>query len=475
MSSPGSTDIADLSGNGKGVGFVDASIAAFNAVTPQQFGAPNDGVGGDGAGINTALAYLNSIKANTLYGYSKGSPKLYLPASQYPYIIDEDIDVYHTLQIEWENGAGPSGGAAVWLCDDGVTGLRTHSNTSVGRNGEGPNRGYSAVGTVLRNPFIIGGFSGIEGESYGIQMRTKTTIYDPYIEGFAGDGIYGNTSGVDNINGSMIWNPFVIGNRRGIYINQNNANALQIHNPQMFVNRADGLVIENGYGGSVYGGNSAGNGETTFALRTQCWNNGHIFGVLYGQEVWCSTNSPPSTATNNQGWFYLFDIGAPQPHAAQWVTGQTWRSANAIRVTGGSSRGSILGHEVETGQMPIMVTGGGRMFIPGGLQGGGNPITETGALYGGFLDQDSSGFYVNGIFPPADNVGNIGVGGTRFQKMSAYRMDAKTWYAVNGVDVVGPRGASLPVNATDLATVITLANAIKARMKATGGHGLVDD
>lgn len=45
----------------------------------------------------------------------------------------------------------------------------------------------------------------------------------------------------------------------------------------------------------------------------------------------------------------------------------------------------------------------------------------------------------------------------------------------SNLKVVGARGAALPADATDLATVITLANAIKARLKATGGHGLVAD
>lgn len=53
--------------------------------------------------------------------------------------------------------------------------------------------------------------------------------------------------------------------------------------------------------------------------------------------------------------------------------------------------------------------------------------------------------------------------------------DADVSIKVNGNKVVGARGAALPADATDLASVITLANAIKARMKVTGGHGLVAD
>jgi hypothetical protein len=58
-----------------------------------------------------------------------------------------------------------------------------------------------------------------------------------------------------------------------------------------------------------------------------------------------------------------------------------------------------------------------------------------------------------------DNAGNL--------NMAAFQ--------VASLQVVGARGAALPVDATDLASAIALVNAIKARMKATGGHGLVAD
>lgn len=49
---------------------------------------------------------------------------------------------------------------------------------------------------------------------------------------------------------------------------------------------------------------------------------------------------------------------------------------------------------------------------------------------------------------------------------------AGTQFEVGGNKVVGARGAALPADATDLATVITLANAIKNRVQASTGHGL---
>lgn len=50
---------------------------------------------------------------------------------------------------------------------------------------------------------------------------------------------------------------------------------------------------------------------------------------------------------------------------------------------------------------------------------------------------------------------------------------AELW--VGGSKVLGQRKAALPADATDLASVITLANEIKARLKVTGGMGIVED
>ncbi len=71
----------------------------------------------------------------------------------------------------------------------------------------------------------------------------------------------------------------------------------------------------------------------------------------------------------------------------------------------------------------------------------------------------------------ADEV-QIFTGGSTRAQVTAAGINVPTGhtYAVNGQSVVGARGAALPADATDLATAITLVNAIKARMVA---HGLV--
>lgn len=84
------------------------------------------------------------------------------------------------------------------------------------------------------------------------------------------------------------------------------------------------------------------------------------------------------------------------------------------------------------------------------------------------------------------SIGNRSANGTLFDNYGANfhaaldsvksgTIGTKFGLSVVGQQVVGPRGASLPADASDLATVIALANAIKARIKTTGGHGLVAD
>lgn len=69
-------------------------------------------------------------------------------------------------------------------------------------------------------------------------------------------------------------------------------------------------------------------------------------------------------------------------------------------------------------------------------------------------------------------------GSTRvFLDTTNSRLDLNSGYEIriNSQTVLKGRLAALPADATDLATVITLANAIKARMKTTGGMGFVAD
>ncbi len=114
--------------------------------------------------------------------------------------------------------------------------------------------------------------------------------------------------------------------------------------------------------------------------------------------------------------------------------------------------------------------------LPGGGGGAGIIIENCRTVGGGDpfkIDAANNGFLLIRTNAAICSVTNT-AGLTLFDNAVGI-VDAPSDYRVLGTKVVGARGAALPVDATDLATVITLANAIKARMKATGGHGLVAD
>jgi hypothetical protein len=74
------------------------------------------------------------------------------------------------------------------------------------------------------------------------------------------------------------------------------------------------------------------------------------------------------------------------------------------------------------------------------------------------------------VYPEGDNWLDWGLGVFRYKTIYGYTGDFKTQVKVDGIKVVGAQGAALPTNASDLASALSLVNAIKARLVA---HGLV--
>lgn len=104
--------------------------------------------------------------------------------------------------------------------------------------------------------------------------------------------------------------------------------------------------------------------------------------------------------------------------------------------------------------------------LPSGGGGAGIEVKHCTYSGGAFtVDAANNGIVTEGVGSDMTVTNNAGQNG----------IDTSLGLIIAGGKVVGPRGAALPADATDLATVIALANAIKARMKATGGHGLVAD
>lgn len=79
--------------------------------------------------------------------------------------------------------------------------------------------------------------------------------------------------------------------------------------------------------------------------------------------------------------------------------------------------------------------------------------------------------FLTGLCPTADDGFNLGHVSKRFNTLFLGTGGVN----VSGKKVLGQRGAALPPDATDLASVIALANAMKARLIPSTGHGLVEE
>jgi hypothetical protein len=491
------------------------------------FGAVGDDITNDGPAFLAALAQLKELRQpGSMHGYSRGSVRLYIPAGRY-FLGTTTLEIFHSLVVEGDGGSGASGDATVLRWADNITGIRVHSDISTGASGSGASRGYSGSGSILRGLMLVGGFVSTESESHGIHLRTKAKIEDVFIYDFGGDGIFGDTYGSDNVNGSTITNPFVLGCRNGIYLNHNDANACLISNPQCFSNRCYGIWLKDTLGSIIVGGDLSSNGQVG-GFPTMVSHSGRYFWVKPNQEVGASVNAPPASATSNSWWQYVTTgDGGPTASRPAWVNGMAVHAGGCLRIEGASEYATVIGTYRELDQAPAQVAG--NTLLTGGLieavdfagnPWGGHFRNELGNLIAprnmdvkgtlrafeglclqpdpalgavnATLGIDTSASYATVLFKRLGaTIGSVfvydgdssiylsGVGGIKFQHNgtliadvtpTAFNLVAGKVLKVNGMQVVGMRGATLPADATDLASAIALINAIKARMV---GHGLV--
>jgi hypothetical protein len=405
---------------------VRLALLPKGAVSPEMFGAYGNDTTNDGAAFTAMENWrIAHRKGGTMYGYSYGSVGVKLNPSRAYYTGSTTWNIYTTAFINTPNGAGPSGLSSVIRPDPGVSGVIFHSTTSVGVSGEGTARAYSAVGSYARGLAVKSTFSGTEGETHGIQFRTKVVLAHPYAEGFAGAAIYADTSGADNINGFELWGPFTLGCRDGIDINYNNANAGLIVNPQCFAHRRWGIRKRNGIGGTIIGGDLSSNGLTV-GFATQCSYLGNVFFCLPNQEVGAAANSPPATATNNTYWAYLRAGGAGGAIPA-WSGGMSIRCGGAMLIDGSSEYMVVLGLYRELDQ-PSPFCNGKALFL-GGVT---TALAFDGSPYGGMISADGSGIYVpRSIFPVQTNFGGLGGPSLRWDNVYSVRFDATVGYYLN--------------------------------------------
>jgi hypothetical protein len=516
------------------------------------FGAVADDDGSGAFGTDSFLAFDGAFKvaeylshagwlSGTIY---RGGPTVLIPSGGY--YSSQSLAPLFTGKIV---GAGGKGwGAATRIrFPAGVDGLQLQAHNTSGKTTlDGANH-YAGDRIYVSDIMFIGAYSGTESDTHGCRAKRAVTLERCTFDSFEGDGLYFNTdfgSGLGttegNTNISRIIDCDFISCRRGRYTKGADANACTFIGCNYSYNRQWGAAEVSFLGNHEFGAHFDANARTADNLGTAAkpasyaFNNGHVFACIAGQETWCAANSPPSTATDNTGWYYWQDQGAATVSVPQWAGGMTWRAGGPLYHENANNSSTFMGlhiegngvsqagagaflqgtiAEVTTVEGGVMARNrvrsikattngiqiGGILYLPADLNArstsnfiGPDTGTADSTLY---LDNTSTtslvqfrtsgalkswfghvgaidGMIINSPTVTRLRINNVDIGDVVSGGLDL--ASGKT-YSVGGQKVVGARGSALPADATDLATALTLVNAIKARLKVTGGHGLVAD
>lgn len=453
------------------------------------FGVRGDNVTDNFAALQAAIDFSAANKMTTQYGYGKGGPSLLLSASPFAYFCSQRLVVNHTLHWMFENGAGAAGGVSVLRFPAGTGGiLLKHDNITGG-----------AAGSVLERPFAVGGFAGVEGEYPGIEFQAPCRMIDPKAIGFQGDGIFTDTHGTGYIvNGSVIDNPFTQGNRTGLGLYGEDANAVVVNNPVGILNRRYGHWQKLTLGSAIVGGNTAGNGMVP-GFPTMCTLAGNRYYCLPDQEAWAKANPPSGTTANNTGWGY-FGAGGAAVEIPAWANTIDFRAGGAARFEGSYEQNVTVAYYYEADQPPIQIASTAQMLFLGFISG--TPKTFTGTNYPGRIAagaggglETAGGLTINGDFRALVaglEILRVDGAGAHVNASLAITSDVGAALIVGrtapgGVSIIAPDGgAGLDIRNPDGTTGLSLANAAatmskplhlpdynKAALPATTSHQLI--
>jgi hypothetical protein len=498
-----------------------AWVRQFDGVIQAKWlGGTWDGVANDGPTILAAVALANALVANNLTGYGEATRDIQLPfAPNGIHCGTSTIALTNATRLKGYSG-GEFGGAATLLkWDAGCNLVEIHAQNS------------SLEDLTLKGGWVFG--TTAEGEYHGVKAYYKFTARDLYITNCQGDGLHINISGGSggdtegNANGSWFERCTVNYCRKGVYLAGADANAGNFHGVDANYCRQANIWDDSFLGNTHVGPQTSGGGVTdvggsgaTAVPYTCCYNNGHIFYVIAGQDTGASTNSPPSTATSNTWWGYWKDSGAATSYAPQWVSGLSVRTGggivNTVRVNGQSVYLNVYS---ETDQPPMQF---GQNDLVLGYQGAMNLLARrvratvngvevgpslrvNGSFFVDLSQLANSSFQVDSAGNATDvtvnyNTGNVSTtinyqyNGATFGSVVALRtfgilqnvntglghyfrvanvdtaiitstaIDLQTGkvLSVNGTQVVGARQTGCPAAATDLASAITLVNFLRS-------------
>lgn len=290
------------------------------------------GVGDTSAAVIAAKTALEAF-ALSGYGFSKGVPRLYYPAGYGRYFMGTaTFELTHTMIVEGDS-SGPFGGAGtLFEFADATTGFRTQRWNTAGASTGGVTQAYpGGDGSTLRNLYIRLGYSATEGESHAIHARAALTVENVTVENCPGDGFYANCSlgsggaTEGSASGSRINGLFGGNVRRLVYLAGADTNACEFRGVQGTGCRQATIVDDGFLGSAFYSPESHAAGLVAGSPAVMVYNNGHLF-TPKRFTTGHSTNSPPSTATDDSRWYYVREGTVYAPwNIAQWTSGMSVR------------------------------------------------------------------------------------------------------------------------------------------------------
>jgi hypothetical protein len=484
------------------------------AVSVKWFGALGDGAANDGAAFAAALTALKAFADNpSSGGFYKGSPRLFIPAGHY-FLGNTPLDVSHTVIIEGEGSGrfGPGGGGCSrlrWAA--GTSGIRIQFPTTSGDRIVDSTTHDGSGGVLLRQLMIEGGYAGAEGDFHALVCRKQVTGDDLYIKNWQGEGIKGwagNVIGFGNVGGDFSVSCFksvrIEGCRIGSDVRGSDANLVTFINCEGYQNRQAGFVDDNGAGSNTYMGcHAASNGLISGATPTQCTQSGNHYALTWTGNP---TNPPSGTTDDTADWRYI-EPGAADSTRPAWTSapgtfrpGGDYVTLNSAGVVfyncyseGGGFSHFLANTRVDEGTI-------GDPYSRGGIRTNSRPdgwrvrqhpnatmLLEHRSTQAALIAQDE--FAVpHSMIVLSKTIGNDhfarDASGHRFFTApykgtwtlrgaittSGLELPAGASIFNNGQQVVGARQTGTPADAIDLATALTLVNALKAKLIA---HGLI--
>jgi hypothetical protein len=459
-----------LAGTGVAIAFDGGAdtitLSARGAVVVTPTGAVEDGTTDDHAAF-ASMTIARNTSAIAGYGYSASLQRAYVPFGV-SYQGTTPFDLQGGGIIEGDAGSIFSGGGSVLKWGANSEGIRVQFNSTSGDTTFSTAAGnVSASGSIIRNLTLKTTNTGTDQTKPGIRLKAPTVLEDVFIDGFAGSGVHANaqlaspgtdpnsTSAYGNVSLSQIHRCTIQGCYHGVELQGADANICTVAFSSANGNRGYGYYDNSQFGNLWLGLHSAlntlGNYHTdpsqasAHPTLVHCYSEGGGPACTFG----------PGTLRVGGNW-NPGDTGG----------GYVYAAGDAVHVNALDCDGTlnVLGTTANIGPQAGSVTDTALTL----------DTTNTAGIFVNRYNNTSGALIANdGALNNAFGTWQIkAAGNVDVLHISSAGADLQTGkvLSVAGTQVVGPRQTGTPADATDLATALTLVNALKAKLVA---HGLI--